>query len=420
MTEATSPDANDGTLEDAKAGAEKSQPATDLSNIVAPATPRDWLLAHLDGVSLGISLGGTVTIAAAMVLLIRITGGLNTDDLSVVVMALMLLAAAALIAHFVVVAVTRQRHHERLAAMREAAREMGHGDLSAAVPEGGDDLGMVGRSLNAMAQRMGRLLQAQRDLLSGVSHELRSPIARIEVALELISLQSGEDPDRQELIEGIREETALLERHISRLLEAQRVSTKRVLLKRKALVLDELVRKVMDRERRRLDKLGWNVETALALGNTEVIGDENALDRVLSTLVENAIQHATPPPGSLHAPSLLIETRSDADGGAIVKVSDRGPGLTQEQCERAFAPFFRIDQSRSTKTGGTGLGMYLARKIAEAHHGRASAHPREGGGLVVQMTIPLRGKKELKETLRVEISADTLAKIAKNVSAEDC
>ena len=393
---------------------DSAQVAPVESSTIAPRpTLQDWLLLRLDGVSLAISLVGTVTIAAAAVLLARLSGGIEWTGLSGVVLALLLLSAATLIGHFVVVALARQRYHERLAAMREAAREVGHGDLTATVPEGEDDLGLVGRSLNAMAARMGRLLQAQRDLLSGVSHELRSPIARIDVALELISVEIGEDDEKQELIAGIREETALLERHISRLLEAQRVSSKRTLLKRKPLVLDQLIKTVVERERLRLQKLGWTVKTELSLGDAEVLGDENALDRVFSTLIENAIQHGTPNEGASRTPELTVATKLDGSSNALVRVMDRGPGLTAEQCEGVFEAFFRIDSSRSTATGGTGLGMYLARKISEAHRGTARAWPREGGGLVVQLSIPLRGQKELKETLRVELDEERLQALAR-------
>jgi len=375
-----------------------------------PHRLRDWLLGRLDGVSLAISLVGLMTIAASAVLLVRVAGPIDWLGLSGVILALLLLSAAALIGHFVVVALARQRYHERLAAMREAAKLLGHGDLSVAAPIAGDDLGSVGHSLNQLATRMGRMMQAQRDLLSGVSHELRSPIARIDVALELLSMEGVDEAEKAELIGGIREETALLERHISRLLEAQRVSTKRVLLKRRPLVLDKLVAKVIDRERLRLSKLGWQVETQLEMGDREVLGDDNALDRVLSTLVENAIRHASKPEGDDEPSQLRIETQA-TKLGAVIRVMDRGPGLTDEQCASVFEPFFRIDKSRSTKTGGTGLGMFLARQICEAHRGHARAQPRPGGGLSVVLTLPIRGQKELKETLRVEMDAEQLDRL---------
>ncbi len=343
-------------------------------------------------------------------LYIVVAGPLDWTGAEGVVFALLLLVGAAVVGHFVVVALARQRHQERMTVLQEVARGLGGGDLGVTAPEGDDDLGSLGRSLNAMSARTSRLLQAQRDLLSGVSHELRSPIARIDVSLELLHISHGANEEDRELLDGIREETALLERHISRLLEAQRVSTRRVLLKRRPLVLDELVGTVMRRERLRLEKLGWTVQTVLGLGDAQVLGDENALDRVLSTLVENAIQHAGHGPDAGQpgiAPSLLVQTETH-HRGALVRVMDRGPGLTEEQCARAFEPFFRIDHSRSTKTGGTGLGMYLARQIAEAHRGSARAWPRDGGGLVVELRIPMRGQKELKETLRVEMDAATL------------
>ena len=260
-----------------------------------------------------------------------------------------------------------------------------------------------------MSSRISRLLTAQRDLLSGVSHELRSPLARIEVSLELIDRQV-QDAACRELIEGIREEVQLLERHISRLLQAQRVSRDRVLLERTPLRIDALLERVLERERLRLEKLGFDVELALSLGAREVIGDDNALDRVVSTLVDNVVRHAGPTPQQEESGSrsqLRIESEM-SPLGALVRVMDRGPGLDHEQCVRAFEPFFRGDSSRSDKTGGTGLGLYLVRRICKAHGGSTRAFPRDGGGLVIECRLPVKGQKELKETLRVQVDVDSL------------
>jgi len=364
-------------------------------------------LGRFDLLSLAISLVGLVALASAGLLYMRVGGPIQWTGFSGVILALMMIAAAALISHYVAVAMARQRLHERLAMMREAAHQLGMGDLQVEVPEGEDDLGNVGRSLNTMSWRISRLLTAQRDLLSGVSHELRSPLARISVSLELIEQDLTAASADTDLIDGIREEVTLLERHISRLLEAQRVSRDRVLVERKPLALDALVRRVIRRERLRLEKAGFVVQTDLRLGDREVLGDDNALDRVLSTLLENAVQYASEAldaDGQPLTPELRLETVSDPRG-AIIRVMDRGPGLTAEQCRRVFEPFYRTDASRNANTGGTGLGMYLTRRICKAHGGQARAWPRPGGGLVVELQLPVRGQKELKETMRVQVDS---------------
>ena len=367
-------------------------------------------MSRFDLLSLAISLVGLVALAGAGLIFLRLGHPIDWSDLSGVLLAMLMIAAAALIAHYVAVAVARQRLHERLAAMREAAHQLGLGDLQIEVPEGDDDLGNLGRSLNAMSGRISRLLTAQRDLLSGVSHELRSPLARIGVSLELLEQDLESQPGATELIDGMREEAALLERHISRLLEAQRVSRDRVLIERKALALDALVRRVVRRERLRLEKAGFVVHTDLRLGDAQILGDDNALDRVLSTLIENALQyakHAANEAGEAVQPELRIETARDPRG-ALIRVMDRGPGLSSEECRRVFEPFYRTDVSRNANTGGTGLGMFLTRRICKAHSGQARAWPRSGGGLVVELQLPVRGQKELKETMRVQLDASSL------------
>lgn len=402
----------------------------------AAASPRPHGFDRLELQLLSLSAFGLATAAAAAALVVRGSPGFQWAGPLGLAVAFVVMTACCLVATYVVVGRARAALHRRTRAMREAARELGGGDLTITLDEAEDDLGSLARSMNAMSSRIARLLQAQRDLLSGVSHELRSPLARISVALELLEMGRGEqDPELAELIEGLREEVDLLERHISRLLEAQRVSSRRVLLKRRALVLDDLVAAVVARERNRLDRLGWRHHLELGATEAEVLGDENALDRVLSTLIENAIRHAGPEvdveaspsdtrrfaagdaaddasPGDAaqRSPSLLVQTGVDA-GGLFIRVMDRGPGLTAEQCALAFEPFARIDSSRSTRTGGTGLGLYLARTICEAHGGSAAAHPRPGGGLTIELRLPLRGQKDLKETMRVSLDPALIARL---------
>ncbi|MCO4760428.1 MAG: HAMP domain-containing histidine kinase [Myxococcales bacterium] len=419
------------------------------------------LMAHFDLLALSISVLGLSAAGAAGALVVRVGGGLQ--GYNVLIVGLMMLAAASVVGYYVLVTLARQRLHERLTLIRDAAHELGGGDLSVEVPEGADDLGALGASLNTMRGRVARLMTAQRELLSGVSHELRSPLARILVAVELIEMEL-EGEDDHELTTGIREEVALLERHISRLIEAQRVTRDRVVLTRKPLMLDSLIKRVLDRDRLRLEQLGWRVSTSLQAPEAEVFGDENALDRVLSTLIENAIRHAAAPgaeaayvgsfepnaavpnaavpnaaelaepstaaskdestaaesdiaedtsdgkdsaggpsPADEWQPSLRLESQL-VDSGVLIAVMDRGPGLTDEQCARVFEPFFRGDRSRSSATGGTGLGMYLTRNILKAHGGDVLAHPRDGGGLVVELRLPVRGTKQMKETMRVQWS----------------
>jgi signal transduction histidine kinase len=306
----------------------------------------------------------------------------------------------------------------RVRQLREIAGDLGSGDLSVRAPiEPFDDLGSLGLALNAMADRVARVLQAQKDLLSGVSHELRSPLARIAVALELIRQEfeaaraaapGGENRRREagpQLLTDILEEVALLERHIQRLLEAQRVGVDRVLVQRANIVLDELAATVLRREQNRLDEQGFVVEAQFGAPGQVLSGDANALDRVLSTLIQNVIEHtadSSAPSGTQAAKSLRVETER-VGAELVVRVLDRGPGLTPEQCSRVFEAFYRTDASRTRNTGGTGLGLYVVKKLTEAHGGSARAIPRPGGGLMIELRLPLPGVKMAKETVRMKL-----------------
>ena len=173
------------------------------------------------------------------------------------------------------------------------------------------------------------------------------------------------------------------------------------------MALDALILNVLNRERHRLDQLGWTVETDLQLPAARLMGDENSLDRAMSTLVENAVLHAGDgfaDDGRAVQRILRVETSADEAGRAVVRLLDRGPGLTPEQCLQVFEAFFRIDRSRSTHTGGTGLGLYLVKRIAEAHGGTARAMPRPGGGLITEVRLPLKGsRREVQQTTRMAI-----------------
>lgn len=309
-----------------------------------------------------------------------------------------------------------QSLRQRARNLREAATEIGLGDLSARAPiDELDDLGALGYSLNAMADRLARVLQAQKDLLAGVSHELRSPLARLEVAIELIRIElenararapAGVDRRQgagEDLLEEMHEEVRLLEEHISRLLEAQRVGIDRVLLQRGEVDIDALATTVLRRERHRLDRLGFSYELTLDSLGSVVPGDANALDRVLSTLVENAIRYAaqeTRANGEPCKPTLQIETHRD-ESGAILRVMDRGPGLTLEETTRVFEAFYRSPGARARIANGSGLGLFLVKRTIEAHGGSVRALQREGGGLTIEIRLPATGQTEMRETVKI-------------------
>jgi signal transduction histidine kinase len=376
---------------------------------------------RVEYVSLGLGVVAVAALAAGTVLLARAQpiGGWTGLEVAWAVAAG--IAAVAVVGQFVVVTLHQQRTAERLDRLREAALEAGGGNVDTKIlDDGADEIGALSRAIASMATRVSRLFQAQRDLLAGVSHELRSPLARIVVALELLDVEvralkgpeAIEADEEHELAVAIREEVELLEQHITRLLEAQRVSSQGVLLHREPIGLDALLERVGERDRARLEQLGFRLDLDLGLGDARIPGDANALDRLVSTLIENAIRHASDARDAAGAPTqpeFRIESMVDRLGVRL-RFMDRGPGLTVEECAHVFEPFYRLDKSRNTETGGTGLGMYLVRQIAEAHRGSASAHPRRGGGLVVEVRLPLGDERGQQETVRVRLDAQVAAR----------
>lgn len=371
------------------------QPTPSAAPPAGRPPPLRWGLRSDEWLLLAMGVTTLALVAASLVVLL----GLGWSAHAGVVVALHAAAALSATATLVQALTALQRGAARLAQLTDVAAELGSGDLSVrAATAPLDGFGQLGLALNVMSERIGRLLQAQKDLLAGVSHELRSPLARIEVALELLRgelaqvARGAPTTDGLQLLDEVGQEVALLERHIARLLEAQRVGADGALLQRRSVRLDPLVATVLHRERHRLQQLAWQVDVSLGVGDRLLMADENALDRVVSTLVENAVRHAADgvaEDGRVVVRALRVETSTDASGRAVLRVMDRGCGLDAEARQRVFEPFFRGDRSRSQATGGTGLGLYLVKRISEAHGGSARVLPRDGGGLVVEVWLPL-------------------------------
>jgi signal transduction histidine kinase len=264
---------------------------------------------------------------------------------------------------------------ERLTASVEA---FGRGDLGArANIEAEDEVGRLARSFDEMAARIEAARRAEKELLANVSHELRTPLARMKVALEL--LQIRDDPAAQKRIRGLNEEIDELDRLVADVLTASRLDLASQPLRKVVLP----VREVLEKARARV--LALAPEQAVEVEAPEpltVHADEALLSRALDNLIENARKYG----GNGGAPILASAQREGA--GVLFTVRDHGPGFAPDELARVFEPFFRGEGARG-QAAGYGLGLALARRVAEAHGGSIRALNAEGGGAKMELRIPL-------------------------------
>ncbi|HLG95697.1 MAG TPA: ATP-binding protein [Bryobacteraceae bacterium] len=253
----------------------------------------------------------------------------------------------------------------------------GRGDFSArAATNRKDELGQLAYSFNQMADRIQTLLSAERRLLLDISHELRSPLARLGVAVELA--RSGED--REHMLDRIQKEADRLNELVAELLQVTRVEGDPAALKTVTVRLDELLADLVYDSL--LEAKTKDCTLLLKAPSSAVLnGDEELIRRAVENVIRNAIRYA--PRGS----AVEIEL-SKRDGTAQVSVRDYGPGVPEDALPRIFDPFYRVDSDRNRTSGGLGLGLAIARRAVEVHGGRLSAR-NANPGLLVTIELPL-------------------------------
>jgi signal transduction histidine kinase len=248
----------------------------------------------------------------------------------------------------------------------DLARRSGLGDLE-------DEVGQLARSFDEMADRIQVTRRAEKELLANVSHELRTPLARMKVALELI-----QPPDEavQKRLQALNEEVDELERLIADVLTTSRLELAALPLRKVRLRIADLVAKARERSLalQPASAIDARVEPELYLD-----ADEGLLARALDNLLDNARKYG-------NGTSVEVEARRDGSS-ALISVRDRGPGIPPAELEHVFDPFFRGEDARR-EASGFGLGLALAKRVAEAHGGSAQAVNAEGGGARIELRFP--------------------------------
>ncbi|HEU0282764.1 MAG TPA: ATP-binding protein [Gallionella sp.] len=281
-------------------------------------------------------------------------------------MPLSLIATLALIGLVVAVVAypMTRRMTKRLEGLKQAVEALGAGDFKTRVEtKGCDEVSSLAKSFNLAAERIESLLMAHKKLLANASHELRSPLTRIRLALEI----QAERPTLESLAE-MRQDIAELDQLIEEILLASRLDAMRDPLQIDSVELAALLGEECARSNALCDALPLDVK-----------GDARLLRRMLRNLLENARRHG----GDVVQASL---TRDDTL--AVIQVCDNGKGIAPEEHERIFEPFYRPAGSRE-KEGSYGLGLALVRQIAERHGGNVRCLTRSEGGACFEVRLPL-------------------------------
>jgi signal transduction histidine kinase len=256
--------------------------------------------------------------------------------------------------------------------IKEGAARIGQGDLDYRIPATRrDDLGALAADINKMADDVREMLEAKRQLLLAISHELRSPLTRAKVALEFLD----DDSVKANLMHDIRE----MERLIADLLESERLNTRHSKLQLGPVDLGELVTGVIAADFA-VDAV--RVATALPAAAVVIAADATRLRLLVKNLIENALRYTGPdrPPVEV----ALAATPAEVE----IRVCDHGRGMSSQDLARVTEPFYRADPARSRATGGLGLGLYLCRRIAEAHGGSLAITSEIGCGTQVSVRLP--------------------------------
>jgi two-component system sensor histidine kinase CpxA len=277
--------------------------------------------------------------------------------------------------------------------LRKATREMAMGKLDVRVPLRyhmvrygraliDDDLDRLTRDFNYMAERLQSLVAAQHLLLRDVSHELRSPLARLNVALELARREA---PSRmQSHLERLEREAQRLNDLIVDLLSLSYMETTQEIRSANAVSLNDLVRDVLANVQYEANQRGCHI-AAIMRENGVVHGDARLLESAFENILRNALRY-TPENGVIEVD--LAETYNGEQRRIELRVCDRGPGVPPEHLDAILRPFYRVDSSRESKTGGFGIGLAIADRAVRLHGGTIVAINRPDGGLVVQMSFP--------------------------------
>lgn len=272
-----------------------------------------------------------------------------------------------------------------LKALQHTARLLAQGDFGVRVGEQirrrKDEFGALAGDFDHMAERLGRLVESQRQILRDISHELRSPLTRLGVAVELTRKQAPEE--LSPFFDRIEKESERLNTLISQLLTLARLEHSGPLCLENRVALDRLVEEVA--RDAHFEAQGKGCAVHYELEPADVLGSVDLLRSAVENVIRNAVRYSPP------ERTVTVTLRRNAERGehrVVILVEDEGPGVPEGHLEEIFRPFYRVGEDRDRRTGGSGLGLAIAQKAVQGHKGKITAWNRPGGGLCVAMELP--------------------------------
>ncbi|HDL41454.1 MAG TPA: HAMP domain-containing histidine kinase [Actinobacteria bacterium] len=265
-------------------------------------------------------------------------------------------------------------------AIRSKVESISNRDLDrrVPVPDSGDEIARLAATMNEMLDRLEQSSDQQRRFVADASHELRSPLAAIRSQLE-VDLLHAENADWSATSEGVLDETLRMQRLVDDLLLLARSDSGTLPIGHRSVDLDDIV---FDLVKRTQPLTSVTIDTTHVSG-AQVIGDADSLARLVRNLVENAVRFAV---------DRIEISLTEADGIAVLTVSDDGPGIPEADRDQVFERFTRLDEARDRDHGGAGLGLAISREITLHHAGSITADNGTLGGARITVEIPTRSR----------------------------
>ncbi|KTD36217.1 sensor histidine kinase CpxA [Legionella nautarum] len=272
-----------------------------------------------------------------------------------------------------------------LRSLRMAAKSIATGKLSTRVGRfkghRRDEIAELSGEFDRMAEQLEAIINSKERLLQDISHELRSPLARLQIAIELGRNKANHIAETE--FSRMEIECLRLNTLIGEILEFARLDKLSTQLNKTAVNLPNLLNRIIADANFEVGK-EKPVVVFQQTQNCELFLDERLIHRAIENIIRNALRYSAPDPQisvSLHSPELNAEIYID--------IEDNGPGVPEEQLTKIFNPFYRVDSSREKKTGGYGLGLSIAQQAIKLHHGDIRAFNRKNGGLLVRISLPI-------------------------------